>query len=299
MGKQGYEGGDKGLAPSGAPEPSAVGRRSPRRSARRSQLWTIIALLAASVAAAAFLAGCSGDTDSNGKETAAAGGVSTQEGLAAVGSRNTITVMGKALVTSAPDEAVLTLSVENEGGDPGQALDTNSENTKKVVDRLKAEGLDDSAIETASVTVYPIRTYDPQTGKESLTGYRAQNTVTVTLKDALKVGKVFAAAVESGATNISGPVWRLSEDSAAVTEALTKAVADAKIKAEAVAAAQGLKLGDALMMNEGGVDVPDVRAYATAAGYESEDAVKVAEPPISPATLDITATITVTYAIAR
>lgn len=266
---------------------------------RRPRIWAIALATVGLLSAAALLAGCNGDTGttaSNGS-TATSGGTA-QEGMAAVGSRNTITVIGKAKVTSAADEAVLTIAVENEGADPGQALDTNSQNTNKVVDRLKSEGIEESAIETASVTVYPIRTYDPKTGKESLAGYRAQNTVTVTLKDALKVGKVFAAAVEAGATNVSGPVWRLSEDNAAITEALKKAVADARTKAEAVAGSEGLKLGDVLMMNEGGVDVPDVRVYAEAA-YDVAGAGKVAEPPISPAGIDIAATITVTYSMSR
>jgi uncharacterized protein YggE len=64
-----------------------------------------------------------------------------------------------------------------------------------VTERLNAEGVEDAAMETSNVSVYPIRTYDPKTGKESLTGYRSQNTVTVTLKDGRNVGKVLAASV--------------------------------------------------------------------------------------------------------
>ncbi|HLA82815.1 MAG TPA: SIMPL domain-containing protein [Thermoleophilia bacterium] len=247
------------------------------------------------IGAATFIAGCA---DGEKSDTSTAPTTAQTQQLGAIVNRDTITVIGKAKVTSAPDEAVLTLSVENDGADAAKALDVNSQSTQKVIDRLKAEGLEDSAIETANVTVYPIRTYDPKTGKESLTGYRAQNTVTVTLKDALKVGKVLAAAVETGATNITGPEWRLSEDSAAVTEALKKAVANAKTKAEAVAEGQGIKLGDVIMMNEGGVEVPIVPVYSDLR-LTAAEAAKVAEPPISPATLDITATITVTYSLSR
>jgi uncharacterized protein YggE len=245
--------------------------------------------LAGTVALGTILAGCGG-----GDDEAAAGSITTQtQEIGAIGARNTVTVIGKAEVTVAPNEAVLQLSVESDGADAAKAMDANSQAMQKVIDRLKAEGVEDSAIETANVTVYPVRTYDPQTGQESLTGYRAQNAVTVTLKDPLKVGKVLAVAVEAGATSISGPVWGLSEDNAAVTEALKKAVADARTKAEAVAGAQGVKLGEVLMLNEGGVEVPVAPVYREALDTAASGG-KVTEPPISAGTIDITATVTVT-----
>jgi uncharacterized protein YggE len=270
------------------------GARRQRRN-RRFPVWAVTLVIAVGLVGMAVLTGCSDSKN----DSAAAPDTTQSPQAAAIGARNTITVIGKAKVTSAPDEAVLTLSVENDGADAATALDANSKNMQKMIDRLKTEGLEDSAIETANVTVYPIRTYDPQTGKESLTGYRAQNTVTVTLKDALKVGKVLAAAVETGATNITGPEWRLSEDSVAVTEALKKAVADARTKAEAMAGAQGVKLGEVVMMNEGGVEVPVVPVYSSMDSAVAMAGGKVAEPPISAATLDITATITVTYSLSK
>ena len=239
-----------------------------------------------------FLAGCSDDGE-------AAAGAALAASSGAIASPNTITVVGKATVQSAPDEATVTLTVENDGTEPGAVLDSNSKSIQQVLDRLKAEGIEDSAIQTSNVSVYPIRTYDPKSGKESLTGYRAQNSVTVTLKDAALVGKVLAASVETGATNVSGPVWRLTEDSAAVSDALTKAVANAQAKAQALATAQGVALGPVVMMSEGVVDLPVVPMYADFGVAESTEADRVAEAPISPGTLDVAATVTVSYGLVR
>ena len=260
---------------------------------RRGLVGLLALLLIGSLGLVLFAAGCSEDEETTVGETAA-----SIAAASAIASPNTITVLGKATVQSAPDEAVLTLMVENDGTEPGAVLDSNSKTVQQVMDRLKAEGVEDSAIQTANVSVYPIRSYDPQTGKESLSGYRAQNSVTVTLKDAAMVGKVLAASVETGATNVSGPVWRLTEDSAAVSDALTKAVANAQAKAQALADAQGVKLGPVVMMNEGGVDLPVVPMYAemTAAGADS---MKVSEPPINPGTLDVVATVTVSYGLVK
>jgi uncharacterized protein YggE len=218
----------------------------------------------------------------------------------AVAAPNTITVIGKATVKSAPDEAVVTLAVESDGTEPGTSMNANAAATTKVMERLKAIGVESAAIETANVTVYPIRTYNPQTGEETLTGYRSQNSVTVTLKEAQMIGKVLAAAVEAGVTNVSGPVWKLSDDTTAVAEALKQAVANARTKAEALAAAQGVKVGDVIMMNESSVEQSVMPLYTEMYGLgDSGAGAKVAETPISAANLDVTATVTVTYVLSR
>ncbi len=212
----------------------------------------------------------------------------------AVGSTNTITVSGRATVNASPDEAVITISVETLGKDPASALDSNSKTTKTVADRLTAESVPNDAVQTSNVSVYPDRAYDPKTGKESITGYRATNSVVVTLRDAATVGKVLASAVETGATTVSGPVWQVAADSASLTEALTKAVANAREKAQALAEAQGVKLGGVVSMTESAVDQPTVPQYdsaKTAAGSSVET------PPVSAGTIEITGSMTVTYSL--
>ena len=210
---------------------------------------------------------------------------------------NTVTVNGQATVTTPPDEAVVVLTVENDAPVAADAMNATSTETQKMVDRLKSDGIPESAIQTSSITLYPVRTYDPQSGKETLTGYRAQNSIKVTLKDAAMVAKVLAAGVETGATLVSGPDWRLRDDSQAVNEALKQAVANARTKAESLAAAEGIALGEVLIMNEGTVQVPVVPIYSEARA--AADSVKVVEPPVSSGNLDVTATVTVTYALKK
>jgi uncharacterized protein YggE len=215
-----------------------------------------------------------------------------------VTSPDTITVVGEATVSSAPDEAILTLTVETDGEDPGTAMNKNAEAVTAVTDRLKREEVDDTAIETANVSVYPIRTYHPETGQETLVGYRCQNSIRVTLAADDEVGKVLSAAVEAGSNIVSGPVWKLSDDTAAVTEALRKAVEKARAKAEALADAQGVGLGDVVMMNETSVQLPVYPLYESALMKDLASGA-VSETPISPASLDVTATVTVTYELKR
>jgi uncharacterized protein len=199
-------------------------------------------------------------------------------------------------VTSPPDEAVIVLTVENDAATATAAMDACSVKSKQLLEKLKGLGIAESAIQTSSVTLYPVRTYDPKTGKETLTGYRAENSAKVTLKDAASVAKALAAGVESGATVLSGPDWRLRDDSQAINDALKQAVAHARGKAETLAAAGGISLGEVVSMTEGSVQVP-VPIYSTAGA--AMDSAKVAEPAVSSGTLDVTANVTITYALTR
>ena len=211
---------------------------------------------------------------------------------------NTIIVLGTGKVTTLPDEATIQVSVENDGATAAEALDANSKDMQKVLDRLKAEGIADNAIETANVVVYPNRYYDQQSGQEKTTGYRAQNTVTVTFSDLSLIGDVYAAMTEAGADSVSGPNWQLSEDNPAVTAALTRAIANARVKAEAIAADQGVQLGEALIISESSVSQPYlVYAEKAAAGMRADSS--VTPPPISPENMEVTASVTVTYRMSR
>jgi uncharacterized protein YggE len=234
------------------------------------------------------LAGCSDSARSTVLASNPAGAVSSPD---------TITVVGEATVKSAPDEAVLTLAVESDGKDPATAMNRNSAAVSDVVERIKREGAKDDDIETANVSVYAIRTYT-ETGQEKLAGYRATNSILVTVPDAKQVGKVLSAAIDAGANSVSGPVWQLSDDTKAVAEALKKAAQNARQKAEVLADSLGVDLGDVVMMSENSVQVPVYPIYADS--YAAKDSAgALAEIPISAASLDVTATVTVAFALKR
>jgi len=245
----------------------------------------VLAILAVAVL---LLAGCQSSSN-----TPAAGTDAT--GTQAV---DTITVNGEGRVSVTPDEAIVSVAVETDAADAASALDTNSKDMQKVLDALKAQGIKDAEIETANVAVYPNRQYDPQTGKETLVGYRATNSVTVTLTDLTKVPAVFAAATEAGANNITGPVWQLSDNNQAVKEALTRATENALGKAQTLATASGVKAGPILVLNEGSVSTPPIfYAAATPAGEVAKDS--VTPPPTSPQMIEVTASVTATYRMER
>jgi hypothetical protein len=248
-----------------------------------------LGVLAILAVAMLLLAGCQSSSNAPAAGTDATGTLAIE----------TITVNGEGKVSVTPDEAIVSVAVETDAADAASALDTNSKDMQKVLDALKAQGIKDTEIETANVAVYPNRQYDPQTGKETLVGYRAQNSVTVTLTDLTKVPAVFAAATEAGANNITGPVWQLSDNNQAVNEALTRATENALGKAQTLATASGVKVGSILVLNEGSVSSPPIfyadQALASGASKDSS----VTPPPTSPQMIEVTASVTATYRMER
>jgi uncharacterized protein len=245
-----------------------------------------VTLVGALMVSAVLLAGCgSGSSAQQGTD------VSTASGSLI----DTIVVTGNGKVMTLPDEASIQVSVENDGTTAAEALDANSVDTQKVLDRLKAEGIADDKIETTGVVVYPNRYYDSNTGEEKTTGYRATNTVTVTFTDLTIIGDIYAAMTEAGADSIYGPTWQLSDNNQAITTALTKAIANARMKAEAIAADQGVQLGDAIIISESSASQVYPLYEAAAAGMDSS----VKSPPISPQNLEVDASVTVTYRMTR
>lgn len=224
-------------------------------------------------------------------------GVDVQSGSGSL--INVINVSGTGKVTVLPDEATIQIGVQTDGATSAVALDANAKDMQKVLDRLKTEGISDKNIETSSVAVYPNRYYDQATGQEKTTGYRAENSVTVTFASAdfKRIGDIYAAMTEAGADYIYGPNWQLAEDNPAVTTALTRAIANAQTKAEAIAADQGVQLGDAIIISESSASVP-YPVYDTAERAKAGDG-SVASPTIIPTNMDVTASVTVTYQMTR
>jgi len=207
-----------------------------------------------------------------------------------------IIVSGTGRVLSRPDQAVLTIAVETEDPQAAAAMDKNSKQMQSVIERLKAEGLPDAAIETTGVSVYPVQEAPPPgSDKPVVKGYRAQNTLRVTITQLDTVGKIYAAAVEAGANNVQGPEWRLSENSEPVKQALAKAVEAARGKAEALATAAQASVGAVRSLREDSGSVPFYARdmmLTTASG-------EVAQPPIQEQQLEVQATVTVVYELKR
>jgi hypothetical protein len=142
--------------------------------------------------------------------------------------------------------ADINLGVEYTGRTTTEAQRENARVTTAVIQRLVAQGVPADRIKSAGFGLYPQTTYDQQSRTERLTGYRVSNRLTVTVTDLSRVGAVVDAAIAAGATNVFDVSFTAQDVSSVKAEALRRAVADARAKAEAIAAALGVKLGRVL-----------------------------------------------------
>ena len=211
---------------------------------------------------------------------------------------HTVTVSGAGHMSARPDQAVINIGVQNRAATAAEALDANSKQMQEVLTRLKADGIPDSAVETADVSVYGYPIHDPKTGEQTSISYQASNLAKVTLTDFSAIGKVFGAAAEAGANNLSGPNWQLSDNTEAQAEALAQASAQARAKAEAFAAANGVTLGDVLVLTEG-YSSPVYYYGRGASTATTMAAAEVYSPPINPQTLDIYVNATISSELRR
>jgi uncharacterized protein YggE len=158
----------------------------------------------------------------------------------------TISVTGSGTVTTEPDTATTTFGVVTQGATAQEAMARNSQEMAKVIDALKRAGIASKDLQTQYVSLDP--RYDNQ-GRE-VVGYTASNSVAAIVRDLERAGNVIDAAVTAGANTVSGPSLSRDDQSKLYNDALERAVADAKAKAEVLARAAGVSVGAVQSMTE-------------------------------------------------
>jgi uncharacterized protein YggE len=200
-----------------------------------------------------------------------------------------ITVVGTGTADVVPDVADWSFGASSQAATASDALSANASAMNAVIDALKSAGVSKEDLQTTQVSLYPETADDGRT----VTGYSASSTVTATVRKLGDAGTVVDAAVGAGANDVYGPNLHPSDTDAQYREAVDKAFDDARAHAEAIAAKAGVSLGVPTAIVEGGGYVPGpVMAYDRAAASGAEVA------PVEPGTQQVSASLTVTFAIA-
>jgi uncharacterized protein len=191
-------------------------------------------------------------------------------------SSRTVTTNGHGVVTVVPDQATIDAGVRTTGATAAAALAANGNAMAKVIAALKSVGF--KTIQTQQVSLYP------QTGpRNKVTGFVAQNTVTVTSAIA-DAGRLIDAAVGAGANTVDGPTLGVSIQGRLYRQALRNAMADARAKAVVLTGG----VGRVLSISEQSQQQPvtfDGSAKAPSA------------TPVEAGTQQVTADVQVTYAL--
>ena len=138
-----------------------------------------------------------------------------------------------------------------------------------MIEALKAQGIEESSIQTASFGLNPV--YDWDSGK-TVTGYEMSSRVTVRDIPIDNAGTVLKAVVEAGANQIDSVSYLCSTFDEKYQEALKMAIESAKIKAQAMAEAGGCQLGAVININELSSDQQPRYTKASNLMMEAEEA---------------------------
>jgi uncharacterized protein len=160
-----------------------------------------------------------------------------------------ISVTGEATISAAPDLAQIDGGVTNDAKTAREASETNSKAMGVVLLALKSAGIPEKDFQTSQLSLQPQYALN-KSGPSPVTGFRASNRVTVTVRDVAKVGSVIDTLVTNGANDIGGISFMVAQASKLLDDARPKAIADARRKAEIYAKAAGVTLGAPLSISE-------------------------------------------------
>lgn len=203
-------------------------------------------------------------------------------------------VSGEGKVYAIPDLGILQVGVEAQAATVAEAHTQAAAAMEALQKALQDAGLEDRDIQTSSFSIYPVREWDPDTGEERLAGFRVSNMVAIKIRNLDKAGSIIDSVVTAGGdyTRIEGISFTVEDPTPYYDQARTKAVADARHRAEQLAAGSGIKLGKLCYMTESVGYVSPVR-YAIPAPYAEFKG----DTPISAGELEITLNVQVNFEI--
>lgn len=193
-------------------------------------ITTRLTLCAAAALAATVLSGC----DSKPAQPVA-------------GNARQVTVVGTGKVQGAPDTVTADVAIEVVAPDVTAAMNQASDRQRAVIDALAGRGFDTKDISTTTVSV------QPQYGDNSvITGYRAANTIAVTIHrlDAAPAALATVVNVGGNSARINAVTFTIEDDSKLVSDARARAFDDARNRAQQYAELSGLSLGKIISISE-------------------------------------------------
>ena len=218
----------------------------------------------------------------------------------------TVSTSGTATTKVQPDKFSVTVGVETNGTTAQEAADANADLMEQVVAALRALGISEDQISTSNYSVYPVYSVIKDVNScrvmegfpippecysdQTITGYKAVNSVTVTLDSDgdIDAGEVIDAAIGAGANNVNGVFFFTSQEmQQEIRDGLIQeAIASARQRAEIAAEAVGMEISGVQAISLNDVYFP---VYS-----RSFDA-SVAETPFFPGEQEITNTVNVVF----
>jgi len=204
-------------------------------------------------------------------------------------------VSGNAQVEATPDEATIRLGIVRQETTAQAAQDQVNRVAQAILTEVTRLGIPATQIRTSRLTLNPVYAPPPRDSREAprIASYSASNQVSVEVTNLSQIGPVIDAGLRAGANQVDGVQFQLKDDLPVREQALKKAVAEARRKAETMAEAMNVRLLGVQEISESGASViprGESGGFATMAR-------EVAPTPVSPGQIEVNASVTVKYLI--
>jgi hypothetical protein len=202
----------------------------------------------------------------------------------------TVTLAEQAKVTAAPDTAEIGTGVVTTAPSAADALAANARRMAAVVTALRRAGVAERDIQTSGIRLEPQYRY-AQDQPPQLTGYQANNRVSVRIRDIAGTGRLLDQLVAQGANQIDGPNFTIAEPAPLLDQARQSAVATLRRRAELYARAMGLQVARIVSVEEDSAvrDPRPVPMMATMARAEKADT------PVAPGEVELSVNVRMVF----
>ena len=200
-----------------------------------------------------------------------------------------ITVSGEGKVKVEPDQAFISISVENKGSDATSVKKENDKTVAEVIKAIKDLKLPKEDVQTKRVSLSSPYDYD-----KKKYNYVATQTIEILLRDLSKYDMVMEKLINAGVNTIGTVDFRSSKLAEYQSQARKLAMKEAQLKANDYVSVLGQKVGPAIMINDNSQpNYPRPMMYSSMAkGAASSD---MPRETIAIGEIDVTANVTVSF----
>jgi hypothetical protein len=179
-----------------------------------------------------------------------------------------VTVIGEAVRRILPERAEFLIEITAIAATAAQALRDNQTKTAQVTQTVVGLGVQQTDVQTISLNVFngyspalqslPAYGGPPQIGQGAFPiqpdvqfgSYQARHTLRVSVREPGRAGEILDTVARTGASAVSPFSFKAADEASARRAALEAAGKDARSKAEALAAAAGRQIGEAIAISE-------------------------------------------------
>jgi len=192
-----------------------------------------------------------------------------------------VSVTGSGEVKAQPDMAYVTLGVEARRPTLAEARTEVNATVERIMALTRELKIEPKFVDSTRLQVQPDYRWDEKASQQVLLGYVVSRQVDVELHDLDRLGTLLEKSVSAGVNQVGGARLDSSRRKELERAALTQAVDDARLNADALARAAGAKLGPVQSLNTTGmmpVPMYAERAMTVAAAAKADGAAESYQP---------------------